>query len=381
METHNLRDRSRVNILETVLQEAPVTRDRVITKTGLSKATVSRVVEELRLDGFLADGTVKEHTGRGRRSTYVDLAGGLGFVVGIDLGANSTRMIAADLRGRHLGSLRTATPSGLSTRDAVEWVAERLAQLTGNPSLDGTLAGVAVALPGRVMGNQLTRMAPSNQHLAGTQFHSLLERQLDVPVYLDNDANLALLSEMTSGTAAGRSDVALLSVSTTFGSAICVNGAILKGRSTSLGELGVLGAGPQGAPLDRFLSVNGIMETAKSRGIHLDAIENLWEKPLTEELQALSDDFTEALTAASAVFAVTFDPEAIVYNGRLRPLMESKMADVEARLIALLSTSPHLLVTPQDGYSVAKGALEAAIQEARLMTLQRVLDRGEETAS
>ncbi|WP_395405470.1 ROK family protein (plasmid) [Arthrobacter sp. UC242_113] len=381
MDTHNLRDRSRVNVLETVLQDAPVTRDRVITKTGLSKATVSRVVEELRIDGYLSDGTVREHAGRGRRSTYLDLAEGLGYVVGIDLGANSTRMVAGDLRGRHLGTLRTTTPGGLSTEEAVRWVAEQLARLTGDLDFHGDLTGVAVAVPGRVMGTQLTRPAPSAHQLAGTEFHSLLERKLGVRVYLDNDANLALLSEITDGTVAGRSDVALLSVSTTFGASIAVQGSILKGRSIALGELGVLGAGPNGAPLDRFLSVNGLMETAAQRGLRLDAIEDLWEKPATGGLAELINDFTAALTSASAVFSVTFDPEAIVYNGRLRPLMQTQMAEVESGLVRLLATSPQLHVTPQDGYSVAKGALEAAIQEGRAAALQRVLERRAETAS
>lgn len=378
METHNLRDRSRINVLDTVLQEAPVTRDRVITKTGLSKATVSRVVDELRVDGFLSDGSVREHAGRGRRSTYVDLADDLGHVVGIDLGANSTRMIAADLRGRHLGTLRTATPANLSVEEVVEWVSGQLATLTEGLDFTGSLTGVAVAVPGRVMGTQLTHPAPSASQLAGTEFHSLLQCKIGVPVYLDNDANLALLSEISNGTVTGKSDVALLSVSTTFGSSIAVQGSILRGRSIALGQLGVVNAGPEGSRLDHFLSVNGLMETAKNRGLPLEAIEQLWERPLSGGLADLVDDFTRALTSASAVFAVTFDPEAIVYNGRLRPLMESKMAAVEAGLVGMLTTAPELRVTPQDGYSVAKGALEAAIQEARASALQRVLERGDE---
>lgn len=381
METHNLRDRSRVNVLDTVLQEAPVTRDRVIKKTGLSKATVSRVVDELRLDGFLTDGTIREHTGRGRRSTYLDLADGLGHVVGIDLGANSTRMIAADLRGRTLGNLRTATPADQSAVAAVAWVAEQLDELTSGPDFMGGLTGVAIAVPGRVMGTQLTRPAPSARQLAGTEFHSLLERKLGVPVYLDNDANLALMSEIANGTAAGSTDVALLSVSTTFGSAIAVQGSILRGRSIALGEIGALGAGPNGEPLDRYLSVNGLMQTASQRGIHLDAIEDLWEKPATDDIAKLVDDFTTALTAASAVYTVAFDPETIVYNGRLRPLIEVKVTEVEEGLVALLAASPKLRVTPQDGFSVAKGALEAAVQEARSAALNRVLERKDENAS
>src|SRR4051812_12703400 len=62
------RDYNKASVLDVVLSHAPLTRNKVIELTGLSKATVSRAVEELRADGFVVDGGVDEVTGRGRRS-------------------------------------------------------------------------------------------------------------------------------------------------------------------------------------------------------------------------------------------------------------------------------------------------------------------------
>ena len=53
------RDHNKAAVLDVVLSRSPVTRNELIELTGLSKATVSRAVEELRTDGF-----VVAHQGR-----------------------------------------------------------------------------------------------------------------------------------------------------------------------------------------------------------------------------------------------------------------------------------------------------------------------------
>src|SRR5687768_5908455 len=84
------RDHNKASVLDVVLSRAPLTRNELIELTGLSKATVSRAVEELRADGFIVNGGMDEVIGRGRRSTILDVPGTTGHVVGISFGAQST---------------------------------------------------------------------------------------------------------------------------------------------------------------------------------------------------------------------------------------------------------------------------------------------------
>ena len=96
------RDYNKASVLDVVLSRAPLTRNELIEPTGLSKATVSRAVEELRGDGFVVDGGVDAVIGRGRRSTYLDVPDTAGHVVGISFGAQTTCVLVTDLRGREV---------------------------------------------------------------------------------------------------------------------------------------------------------------------------------------------------------------------------------------------------------------------------------------
>ncbi|MET9915441.1 hypothetical protein ABZZ74_54250, partial [Streptomyces sp. NPDC006476] len=59
---------------------------------------MSRAVQELRADGFVIDSGVDEVTGRGRRSTYLDMPGTTGHVAGV---IESPQNAAQGLLARH----------------------------------------------------------------------------------------------------------------------------------------------------------------------------------------------------------------------------------------------------------------------------------------
>ncbi|QIS08219.1 ROK family transcriptional regulator [Nocardia arthritidis] len=89
----------------------PVSRDNAARTTGLSIATVNRQVSALLTAGLLRerpDLTAAGAVGRPRVPFEIDHEGYL--TLGIHIGAVSTKIVAADLRGRILGGLAIATP-------------------------------------------------------------------------------------------------------------------------------------------------------------------------------------------------------------------------------------------------------------------------------
>lgn len=358
------RDHNKASVLDVVLSRAPLTRNELIELTGLSKATVSRAVEELRADGFVVDSGVDEVQGRGRRSTNLDVPDTTGHVVGISFGAQSTCVLAADLRGREVHHVIVPTVDHTEVGKAAEWLVGLVTETSR--SARGPLRQVVVAVPGRVLdGTEIFGPAEAMKIYAGSGLQRAVADLVDAPVLLDTDANASLLGILTEDATLGRA--ALLSVSSTLSLASCTGHELVRGRTPAFGDIGVLFSGIGNENLDGLLSTNGLLRFARGRGLGLERIEDLWLQPHEEAPRAeVLDAFSTAIVTAVSAVAVTLDPESVFFVGRLRPLVDEVLPDVRRRLDESLTAAPELEVPEQVlGLSVARGAVHECLGIAR----------------
>lgn len=358
------RDYNKARVLDVVLARAPLTRNELIELTGLSKATVSRSVEELRMDGFVVDGALDEVAGRGRRSTYLDVPGTTGHVVGISFGIQSTAVLVADLRGREVQHVLVPTPDHRDVAQAAEWLVGLMAEASGPAG--GPLRQVVVAVPGRVRGgSEIFGPASSTQVFLGDGLQRALAQLVDAPVLLDSDANASLLVILTEDATLG--NAVLFSLSSILGFASCTDHELVRGRTPAFGDIGVLLSGVGTEPLDGLLSTSGLLGFARGQGLELERIEDLWAHPQDEVKRAnVLDAFTTAIVTAVSAVAVTLDPDSVLFTGRLRPLVEEVLPEVRRRLGTTLPTVPDVEAATQElGISVAHGAVYASLGVSR----------------
>jgi len=358
------RDYNKASVLDVVLSRAPLTRNELIELTSLSKATVSRAVEELRADGFVVNGGVDEVTGRGRRSTNLDVPGTTGHVVGISFGAQSTCVLVADLRGREVQHVLVPTVDHQNVRKAAEWLVELMAQ--ASKSAEGALRQIVVAVPGRVRtGTEIFGPAEAMKTFAGSGLQRTLADLINAPVLLDSDANASLLGILTEDATLG--NAVLFSLSSSLNFASCTEHDLIRGRTPAFGDIGVLFSGVGNETLDGLLSASGLLRFARGRGLDLERIEDLWLQPHDEvSRSAVLHAFSTAIVTAVSAVAVTLDPESVFFVGRLRPLVDEVLPEVQRRLDKSLTTAPEVKAPTQVlGLSVARGAVYACLGMAR----------------
>src|SRR5215207_808295 len=222
------RDYNKASVLDVVLARAPLTRNELIELTGLSKATVSRAVEELRADGFVVNGGVDEVTGRGRRSTYLDVPGTTGHVAGISFGVQTTCVLVTDLRGRDVRHITVPTVDHREVSSAAGWLVGLVAK--ASESADGPLRQVVAAVPGRVRnGTEIFGPPESMKMFAGSRLQQTLAELIGAPVLLDSDANASLLGILTG--APTLRHAALFSLSSILDFAACTDRELASGRT------------------------------------------------------------------------------------------------------------------------------------------------------
>ena len=112
-------------------------------------------------------------------------------------------------------------------------------------------------------------------HVQGTNIplKAHLERELGVPVAVDNDANVAALGEHVFGAAQGFDDFLLVTLGTGIGGAIMINGSVYRGESFA-GEWGHIRHNSTGLLCDCGKRVTGNLDKNKnSSGLSLKLFE------------------------------------------------------------------------------------------------------------
>ena len=189
------------------------------------------------------------------------------MVLGIDIGGTQIRAGMVDEQGAILASRTIPTPADLDTflpslQDAIRWLVES----TAVPS------GVGVGCKGLIDPDttRIESLRGPLHFLQGLRIVDIVGLPLEVPVFADNDARVALAGEMVWGAARGRENVLMLTLGNGVGGAALVDGRLLRGHSGVAGHMGHLTLDPHGAICS--CGNRGCLETVFSaRAIEADA--------------------------------------------------------------------------------------------------------------
>lgn len=214
---------------------------------------------------------------------------------------------------------------------------ERLVQLIENVCPEGEkITSIGVAAPGPV--NPKAGVVYNAPNIAALRYFPLveyLEEQTRVPVFLDNDANLAAVGEWKAGAAIGHDHMVYLTVSTGIGGGVISDGLLLhgvQGLAAEMGHINVMPDGPLcscGLPghLEALASGPNIAAWTRSelsRGVSssLPNNDDLSAKTVAEHAQK-GDELALAafqraghfLGIALSNFLHIFNPSMIVFGG------------------------------------------------------------------
>lgn len=224
-------------VVRAVRMAGSLTQAEIARSTGLSAATVSNIVRELK-DGGTVE--VTPTSAGGRRARSVSLSGDAGIVVGVDFGHTHLRVAIGNLAHQVLAEeaepldVDASSSQGL---DRAEQLVSRLITASGLSRDKVVGVGLGVPAPIDVETGTLgsTAILPG---WAGTNPRDDLAQRLGVPVHVDNDANLGALGELVWGSGRGVGDLAYIKVADGVGAGLVISGQIYRGPGGTAGEIG-----------------------------------------------------------------------------------------------------------------------------------------------
>jgi glucokinase len=234
---------------------------------------------------------------------------------------------------------------------------------------------VGLGVPATINQERGVAIAAVNLPLLDLPVRDVVEERVGLPVFLDNDGNVAAFAEFLYGAARGKPTMVMLTIGTGIGGGLILGGEIFRGATGAGAELGHVVIQADGPPCQGNCPNHGCVEALASgtalgregRAAAESAPDSALGKLLAEGREvdglavteaALAGDETAVgvfdliggrLGVACASFANIFEPEAIVVGGGVIKagdlLLDPARKEVRARALDPMNKTPILEAT------------------------------------
>ncbi|MGP3910405.1 ROK family transcriptional regulator [Nonomuraea sp. 10N515B] len=367
--------------LELLLATGPMTRGQIGDLTGLSKVTASQTLARLEERG-LVEVVGAQAGGRGPNAALYSVIASSAYVAGLEVGPDLISSAIADIHGHTIADV-TVDPHAHD--DPVSAVHDAIVKACRGAKVGlGKLRGVVIGTPGVV--DPRSGDVRFSFDLPGWHegIHEALAGDLRREVTIENDVNLAAIAERADGAAKGLDDFVLLWSSRGLGMAVMLGGKLHRGRSGSAGEIGYLPV--PGVPLPEdirtlpgrlpslagglqsLVSAEAVSELAREYGFAAASAGECVKVAVAAgaEGEPLLDEVAHRLALGVAAVCVILDPGLVVLGGEVGHAGGRALTSrVEEAVAKICPVRPHVATSTVEGNPVLRGAVLAALQQAR----------------
>ena len=192
--------------------------------------------------------------------------------IGIDIGGTKVAGGLVDVDGHITHRARRDTPhrskSPSVVEDTIVEVVAELMQVVGPE----TVAAVGIGAAGFVAADRATVVFAPHLSWRHEPLQEALQKRIDLPIFVDNDANAAAWAEWKFGAAQGETHLMMITLGTGIGGGILIHGQVQRGRFGIAGEFGHMQVVPGGHRCEcgnrgcweQYASGNALVREARS---------------------------------------------------------------------------------------------------------------------
>lgn len=289
--------------------------------------------------------------------------------IGIDLGGTCIK--AGIVRGS--AELLQSTSVPTENREDPIAVAKSIAETVRRLMEDSGLAvsqaaGLGLGCPGLIDSRSGVVLYSNNFGWVNVPFGPMLEKQLQLPVRMANDAQCAALGEVAAGNAVGCKDLVLLTIGTGVGSGIISGGKLLSQRGGVAGHMTIVAGGKpctcgKCGCLEAYASATALMglgrelleaglapklrrlcggDPERIDGERMFAAFSAGDRDVEQAL----DEYTQYLAIGICNLIELYRPEKVLLSGGLCNAGEHLLAPIRTKVSAMLFGGKYLPPPP-----------------------------------
>jgi predicted NBD/HSP70 family sugar kinase len=347
------RNHNRSLVLQTLYRAGQVSRADLARQTGLTRVTISDLVAGLIAEGLIIEVGQRDDARPGKPAVLLDMNRAATQIIGIDLSEHSAfRGAVLDIDGEILASAEVAL-AGSRGEEAIAKVLALTERLVGMATAH--ILGIGIGSPG-IVDQSGTVVAAPNLGWSDVPLQALVAEHTSQPVFVANDANVAVLAEHGFGGAHG--DMMLVKIGHGVGSGLLVAGALVLGSRFAAGEIGQVMVGTDGGPeatydrekcLEAWLAVPRLESRVAAAAIAGEPVGPV----LREAGQRLGVALAPIVGALNLSEVVVSGPEELVDG----PLLDAVGETLRNRTMAGFHSDATLRMTSQGRDIVVRGCV------------------------
>lgn len=367
---HSLMQETNVNlVISQIINNPEISRSEISNHTGLNKATVSEIVKKLIAESYVVEtGTGNASTSGGRRPIFLRINKKSGISISFDIRFDKISYMINYLNGEiiEVQSYETISDKNNIIKNIEKIVLKTKEKMSDIPF---GVIGIAIAIHGIV----------SDNHIFFTPYYDLseidlaknLEEQLGIPIYLENEANLAALAEATLDNV--HTNLICCSIHTGIGAGIIIDKTLYRGFEGRSGEIGHTTLYPGGIQcpcgnkgcFEQYCSQSAILNFyRKSKQDSLLTLDDLVSDYLNGDFVAMKiiDEFSKNLSIGITNLMGSYGPEVIYINSDLVKMLPVIIQNIQEYLDQTIYKGTHVEISKIIRKSSLYGATVLNIQ-------------------
>jgi glucokinase-like ROK family protein len=231
---------NKIKVLGLIREYGSISRAKIVTKSGLSAPTVTRIVDSLITEEQLVVSEGMGVSNGGRPPVMLRFKGEKNYVIGVDLGATTTRGVLSNLNGKFIEEIEFPTRLDDGFEEIMNDMADLILELGSSKkkSSRSKIYGVGIAVAGLVdLNKNIIEYSPDfNWH--NVDIVKSLSGRIEYPIIFDNVTRLMALGGLCYGKGQRSRNFICINVGYGIGSGIIINGELLTGKDGFAGEFG-----------------------------------------------------------------------------------------------------------------------------------------------
>lgn len=357
-------------ILREIVKEGLISRADLSKVTALTRATISAQVADLIDEGLVVE-TQLEHFTVGRKPIMLSINSEAGYALGIDLDFDHISFTVSDLTGTPINSKRIETNT-TNYSEILNLLLEHIKVYKSEYAYSQYgIIGIVIAIHGLVGIDETIHYVP-RLRWNNITLKSDLEKQIDINVYLENNANLSAFAERVY-IHHETDNLLAATLYSGIGLGMMMNNEFFRGHDGFAGEIGHMIVVPNGIQCncgnkgcwERYASENALFrhlsETRNMNAVTYEDIQK-WLDEGDEEVHQLMEQFIYYLSIGLNNMINMYNPDVLVLDSELLRMYPNSLDKIRGNLNSSISHYRALQISSIGRNSAVLGACALAIK-------------------